>query len=117
LKKEDGRVDWTQSARTIYNRMRGFAPWPGAYASFRGQTCQVWGRPLEGTAWTSAAAPGTIRLEERTIGVACGEGTWLELQFLQLEGRRRITAREFANGVHLRDGEPFSLRDASKETG
>src|SRR5438477_193460 len=38
LKKEDGRIDWKRSAREIYNRMRGFAPWPGAYTTFRGQT-------------------------------------------------------------------------------
>src|SRR5204862_503983 len=45
LEKEDGRIDWKRSAREIYNRMRGFAPWPGAYTTFRGQTCHVWGEP------------------------------------------------------------------------
>ncbi len=37
LKKEDGRIDWTRRADEIYNRLRGFTPWPGAYTSFRGQ--------------------------------------------------------------------------------
>src|SRR5713101_3672650 len=46
LKKEDGRIDWNRSAREIYNRMRGFAPWPGAYTTFRGQSCQVWSEPV-----------------------------------------------------------------------
>ena len=37
LKKEDGLIDWSRPARDIYNRLRGFAPWPGAYTLFRGQ--------------------------------------------------------------------------------
>src|SRR4030081_2048008 len=45
LKKEDGRIDWRRPAMEIYKRMRGFAPWPGAYTTFRGQTCHVWGEP------------------------------------------------------------------------
>src|SRR5213082_552117 len=46
LKKEDGRIDWKRPATEIYNRMRGFAPWPGAYTMFRGQPCQVWAEPV-----------------------------------------------------------------------
>ena len=47
LKKEHGRIDWSLPARQIYNRMRGFAPWPGAYTIFRGQICHVWGHPAD----------------------------------------------------------------------
>ena len=43
LEKEHGRIDWSLPAQQIYNRMRGFTPWPGAYTTFRGQICQVWG--------------------------------------------------------------------------
>src|SRR6266436_10265457 len=46
LKREDGRIDWNQPAIEVYNRMRGFAPWPGAYTTFRGQSCHVWGEPV-----------------------------------------------------------------------
>src|SRR5437879_2076868 len=42
LKKEDGSIDWTWNARTIFNRARGFLPWPGAYTMFRGQLLHVW---------------------------------------------------------------------------
>ena len=45
LKKEDGRIDWTRTAQHIYNRMRGFTPWPGAYTTFREKPCHLWGRP------------------------------------------------------------------------
>src|SRR6185503_18860517 len=41
LKKEDGRVDWTHSARAISNQVRGFDPWPGAFTTFRGELLQL----------------------------------------------------------------------------
>src|SRR5271167_1260589 len=42
LKKEDGLIDFSHSAAEIFNRMRGFQPWPGAYTKFRGKNLQVW---------------------------------------------------------------------------
>jgi methionyl-tRNA formyltransferase len=46
MKKEDGRIDWSLRAGEIYNRMRGFAPWPGAFSTLRGKTCQILGTPV-----------------------------------------------------------------------
>ena len=101
LKKENGRIDWGLTAREIYNRMRGFAPWPGSYTTFRGQTCHLWGRP--GTPET----PGTINsvgemaVSKSEVHVLCGAGTWLRLESVQLEGRKKTSAREFANGARI----------------
>src|SRR6202011_968769 len=64
LKKEDGRIDWNRPAQEIYNRMRGFDPWPGAYTSFRGQACHLWAEPFSARTLTSSP-PGTI-LQEGT---------------------------------------------------
>jgi methionyl-tRNA formyltransferase len=107
LKKEDGRIDWTRSAREIYNRMRGLDPWPGAFTLFRGKMCHVWGRPAAGEAASAATGqPGTIAVRDGELLVACGEGV-MGVEFAQLEGRKRITAREFANGAHPTPGERF----------
>jgi methionyl-tRNA formyltransferase len=106
LKKEDGRIDWTRTAQQIYNRMRGFAPWPGVYSTFRGQTCHLWGRPEKIEA-SKESAPGEIIFSAKDAFVICGAGTYLRLQFVQLEGRKRITAREFANGARLEPGDRF----------
>ena len=82
--------------------MRGFAPWPGAFSQFRGARVHLWGRP-----WVPAgepvgtASPGVIRLVGGTLLVACGQGTWLQVTEAQPEGRRRVTAREFASGAHI----------------
>jgi methionyl-tRNA formyltransferase len=104
LKKEDGRIDWSLPARVIYNRIRGFQPWPGAFTLFRRKQCGIWGRPA---ASGFAGAPGAIRVDAGEVYVACGDGSALRLEFVQLEGRKRITTREFANGVRLVEGEKF----------
>jgi methionyl-tRNA formyltransferase len=105
LKKEDGAVDWSLTAREIYNRIRGLQPWPGTFTAFRGKSCHIRGKPAPVEA--GSAAPGTLMPRGDKLLVACGEQTALELEALQLEGRKRISAREFANGARLVSGEKF----------
>jgi methionyl-tRNA formyltransferase len=107
LKKEDGRIDWRRPAHQIYNRMRGFAPWPGSYSTFRGQTCHLWGRPETRNAEGARITPGEIVPSTKEIYVACGEGTCLRLESVQVEGRKKISAREFANGARIGLAERF----------
>jgi len=107
LKKEDGRIDWTRTAPQIYNRMRGFAAWPGAYTTFRGQTCHIWGRPESSAAAEGRVTPGEIVSSTKDVYVACGEKTCLRLESVQLEGRKRISAREFASGARFAPAERF----------
>jgi methionyl-tRNA formyltransferase len=127
LKKEDGRIDWSLPAQKIYNRIRGFQPWPGAFTQFRGKQCAIWGNPAKPNPSITAGAPvgaglrrapttptqpdqgtpGTIRTGSGEVDVTCGEDTALRLEFVQLEGRKRIAAREFANGARLQPGERF----------
>ena len=111
LKKELGRIDWNRTATEIYNRMRGFAPWPGAYTAFRNQTCHLWGEPVSNDAVSNertTAAPETLLHENSEWRIACGDATVLRLTTVQQEGRKRMTAAEFANGARLQPGKPFS---------
>ncbi len=99
LKKEDGLIDWTCPAQEIYNRMRGFTPWPGTYSTFRGQTIHIWkAKPAIDIDW---GTPGSIYVRKRGAAVLCGSHTALELLEVQLEGRKRVTAEAFCNGQHL----------------
>jgi len=110
LKKEDGRIDWKRPAIEIYNRMRGFAPWPGAYTTFRGQSCHLWGEVVskEGSAsLPGAAEPGTLFFAKNEFLVCCGDTTVLRLRTVKLEGRKQVSAVEFANGARLKSGERF----------
>jgi methionyl-tRNA formyltransferase len=114
LKKEDGRIDWHRPAQEIYNRMRGFSPWPGAYTSFRGQTCQLWADPVYNQLFTTqfsaaaSVAPGTLFAEKNSLFVFCGGATVLRIQSVKLEGRKQVSAQEFASGAHLKPSEHFS---------
>jgi methionyl-tRNA formyltransferase len=109
LKREDGRIDWQLPAAQIFNRMRGFAPWPGAYTEFRGQTCHLWAKPVSNE--MSEAAPGTMLVASSgALRVACGQGSVLELISVKLEGRKLVPASEFANGARLQVGEAFATR-------
>jgi methionyl-tRNA formyltransferase len=106
LRKEDGRIDWSLEARAIYNRMRGFTPWPGAYTAFRALTCQLSGEPVS-KKHELGLPPGEIRVEASDVLVACGGKTLLRVARVKMEGRKEVSALEFANGAHLRPGEHF----------
>jgi len=119
LKKEDGRINWDLPAQTIYNRVRGFAPWPGAYAVFRGLVCQLFGQPVLDSTGTLACAAvsmahdkpdfeqGRIHFDGKELLVSCGQKTLLAVSRVKVEGRKEVSALEFANGARLRPGEHF----------
>ena len=112
LKKEHGNIDWNLTAREIYNRIRGFDPWPGAYTFFRGQQCAVWGKPVVAGAgpatMQSTASAGQILADGAGIYVVCGGSSLLRLESVKLEGRGKVSARDFVNGARLKAGEGFS---------
>ncbi len=104
LAKEDGRVDWSSSAKEIYNQIRGFFPWPGAYTFVMGKRLRIY--PLEGFAETldQSFPPGTvIRAGGNVLDVACGEGA-VRCGALQLEGRRAMEVEDFLKGFPLEVG-------------
>jgi methionyl-tRNA formyltransferase len=120
LKKEDGRIDWSRPANEIYNRMRGFTPWPGSYTTFRERTCHLLAEPVSneqqeptspqsrtGTAPGHSSPPGTIRLSGNGLFVSCGGATELRVLSVKREGGKKLDALEFAAGARLTEGERF----------
>ena len=110
LQREDGRVDWSRTAQQIFDRWRGFQPWPGAFTSFRGKKLILHAMQVVADASGSVAAPGTLHRARTRLLVACGEGTWLDLRELQLEGKRRIPVDAFLNGITVADSEQLDPR-------
>ncbi len=103
LKREDGLIQFQRSASEIYNRLRGFQPWPGAYTSFRGKHFQIhWAKPA---GVGQNLAPGELRLQHETLLAGCGSGTALHLTEVQLEGKKRMSGLDFAHGYRLTPGE------------
>ena len=108
LKKEDGRIDWNSSAQQIFDRMRAFTPWPGAYTEFRSQTCHLRGEPVSKPDEAQATdLPGTLFLRDAELFVHCGHTTRLHVSSVKMEGRKQISGAEFVRGARLQPGERF----------
>ena len=115
LTKEQGRIDWSLTAGEIYYRIRGLAPWPGTFSTFRGRLCHIWGRPSAPAATAGPALKaiaqdaGTLIVSDAAIEVICSKGTRLQIESVQIEGRKRVSGQEFVNGARLGSGERFGV--------
>jgi methionyl-tRNA formyltransferase len=107
LAKGNGRIDFRRKAVEIFNRQRGFQPWPGAFTMFRGKNLMLTSlRPLPGDApRASGLEPGLMAIAGDSLLAGCGEQSALEILELQPEGKRRMSAHEFINGYRPRAGE------------
>jgi len=110
LKKEDGEIDWSRPAIEIFNRSRGFLPWPGTYSYFRGQIFHIWKSRV--AAEVASVEPGRMMAQKKSLRIACGEGTALEALEVQVEGRKRMPAEAFLNGQHLGEQEKLGVKAA-----
>lgn len=105
LSRDDGRIDWNWSGRTIDCRVRGFHPWPGSHTTLRGRQLKLFPplRVLPGTGGTEP--PGTVlATDSDRLTVRCGDGVVL-LTEVQLQNKKRMPAHQFATGARLESGE------------
>jgi methionyl-tRNA formyltransferase len=109
IQKEDGALDFSESAQAVHDRARGFYPWPGAFSALAGKRVKVHRTRLvsrEGP----LAEPGTVlSADERGIVVACARGAVALLE-LQLEGKKRLDAAAFLVGHPVPRGARFASR-------
>jgi methionyl-tRNA formyltransferase len=107
--KEDGRLDWSQPARVLWNRVRAFTPWPGAFTYFSEKGTQrllKLGRASLEDA-RSGSAGEVLQADKNGIVVACGQGA-IRFQELQSEGGRKMSAGEWLTGHSLPPGTKLS---------
>jgi methionyl-tRNA formyltransferase len=101
LKKEDGIADFSMPAHRVYNRLRGFQPWPGCNTSFRGRGLRIAAaRPQP----ESDGSPGALSIDGERLLVSCANSA-LELLEVQPEGKRRMSAADFVRGYRPQRGE------------
>ncbi len=98
LEKADGRLDFSRPAAELACRVRGFTPWPGAFTSLSGKVLKVH-RAAALAGGAGLGPTGTVTVAGGTLRVACGGDTALELLEVQPEGKRRMAARDFVNGL------------------
>jgi methionyl-tRNA formyltransferase len=106
LKREDGWIDFSRGAQGNYDRWRGFQPWPGAHTILRGKKLIVHKMRVAGS---GDGEIGVVKVQGDAIVVGCGDGSLLELDEVQLEGKRRMSAAEFLRGNQVRSGERLGL--------
>jgi methionyl-tRNA formyltransferase len=121
IEKEDGALDFSESAQQVHDRVRGLSPWPGAYSALASSDASK--PPLRikihetrvAERSGQSAAPGTVLAANGDgILVACGAGA-LRILSLQLEGKRRMDARAFLAGHPIATGACFVPRAALRE--
>lgn len=109
MKKDDGKIDWNLSASEIVNRVRGFQPFPTSYSFYQGKKFTIWkARSTDNGQLTTDNVGEIIESPKGAIFVSCGNQTVLEIEELQLEGKKRMNVRDFLNGVKLEPGEKLS---------
>ena len=102
LTREDGLIDFTRTAQQIYNRWRGFQPWPGAHTTLRGK--KLIANRISIAPHTNVP-PGGLLIESDRICAGCGNSTSIQLEEVQMEGKRRMSASEFLHGFQSRSDE------------
>lgn len=107
LKKEDGLIDWSQSAFAIERRIRGLQPWPNAHTTFNSKGLIIW-RAQPSLSVTSNIPNGELIVAKGDeLVVQCGERTALRVLDVQPEARKMIAARDFINGMRVKVGDRF----------
>lgn len=99
LQREDGRMDYAaRTAEELYNRWRGFQPWPGAFTALDGKKLIVHRMSVTDSS-AKETEPGRVTVRDGKLLVECAQGTALELQEVQLEGKKRVSAADFLRGL------------------
>jgi methionyl-tRNA formyltransferase len=104
LSRDDAHIDWAWPRRKIIDRVRGFHSWPGAFTRFGNKQLKVFPM-VQDLGATDGSSPGTIlEIAREGLTVACGDGT-LRLPEVQLQGKRRMKAFDFASGARVTSGQ------------
>src|SRR5438876_11858327 len=93
LKREDGRIDWSEPAEAIERKVRAFNPWPGAFIKLGGRNLKIFSASIVDL----RGKPGEILRSEKELVIAAGKDA-LSLGEVQLEGKRQMSAAEFLRG-------------------
>ena len=109
VKKQQGRIDWSDSAEQIVRHVRAHTPWPAATTMLGKTSIRI--TEAESTPGDSTSPAGTIESVGETVSVATGSGT-LNVKRLQRAGKRELSAEEFSRGTRNLVGQRFGADHA-----
>jgi methionyl-tRNA formyltransferase len=96
--RDDGRVDFTKSAKAIYNQYRGLTPWPGIWTTWNEKRLKLLVIASEvKQSPDNKTTPGKVQMTDEGLFIECGSGL-IQILKLQLEGKKAMSVQEFLNG-------------------
>lgn len=98
ISREQERVNWSNSARAVFNQVRGLTPWPTAYTKFQGENVKLWS-VKEGDSLTNQSPGQVIKINKDSFEVAAGDGKSIVICELQPAGKKRMTAQDYLRGT------------------
>jgi methionyl-tRNA formyltransferase len=107
IAKEDGRLDWSQPAHALWNKVRGLTPWPGTFTLLDRQPTTLLLKVWRAEVADGGAPPGEVLSADHDgIVIACGKDA-LRVMEVQREGGKRLTVGQLLAGLPIRSGERF----------
>jgi methionyl-tRNA formyltransferase len=98
IKREQEKIDWSNTGVEIYNHIRGLNPWPVSFTTLDGQIVKIW--RAEKVPGITSAVPGTIvKVEAEGIIVSTGDSTAIRIKELQPSGKTKMTSEDFYRGA------------------
>lgn len=105
LKKEDGLISWMLSAREITDRVRGFQSFPTAFTFYKEKKLTIWKCKPSEIPHTLKQPGEILAAKGDDLLIFCGGDSVLQIDELQIEGKKRMATRDFLNGIKLQTGE------------
>lgn len=104
ISKKMGEINWSQSAGSIEQLIRGLDPWPSAYTKLQGKTLKLWKARVVEEKQEKGRPGEVVQVEKEAFFVQTGEGI-LKIEELQMEGKKRMDTGAFLRGFQLTCGE------------
>ncbi|MFC7685470.1 methionyl-tRNA formyltransferase [Ureibacillus sp. GCM10028918] len=98
ISREQERVNWANSARNVFNQVRGLTPWPTAYTTFQSENVKLWS-VKEGESVTTQTPGQVVKINKDSFEVATGDGKSIVILELQPSGKKRMTAQDYLRGT------------------
>lgn len=98
ISREQERVNWANSARTVFNQVRGLTPWPTAYTTINGENVKLWS-VREGDSFTNQPPGLVVKINKESFEIATGDGKSIVILELQPAGKKRMTSQDYLRGT------------------
>lgn len=98
IRREQERIDWTESSLIIYNHIRGLRPWPVAYTTYENKPMKLWAGVIDDKNYEGVPGEIVSKPENEAIVVVCGDKKGIRLTQIQPSGSRKMSVADYLRG-------------------